>query len=74
MGDSGHQSPPTTTTTPRLTLVLPPLQSGKLKFKKKGKDGKPSAPPRPPKLKPLKEVLARLIAQIKKCVATFQYY
>lgn len=48
------------TTKPRITLKLPSLKSLKAQ--------KPVKPPRPVKLKPLKEVLARLIAQIKKCV------
>ena len=56
-----------------LRLVLPPLSVIKgLKNKKKGSKGvafqEATTPkiPRPVKLKPLKEVLAKLIAQIKK--------
>lgn len=56
-----------------LRLVLPPLSAVKaLNNKKKGSKGvvfqESSTPkaPRPVKLKPLKEVLVRLIAQIKK--------
>ena len=53
-----------------LRLVLPPLSAVKaLKGKKKGSRGvafqEPKAP-RPVKLKPLKEVLTKLIAQINK--------
>ncbi|KAF7794151.1 hypothetical protein EIP86_005282 [Pleurotus ostreatoroseus] len=56
-----------------LTLVLPPLHALKaLKNKKKGsknvgfRDEPAQKAPRPVKLKPLKEVLIKLIAQIKK--------
>ncbi|KAJ3522927.1 hypothetical protein NM688_g8803 [Phlebia brevispora] len=56
-----------------LTLVLPPLRAVKaLNSKKKGskgvgfRDGPVQKVPRPVKLKPLKEVLTKLIAQIKK--------
>lgn len=56
-----------------LRLVLPPLSAVKaLKGKKKGAKGvafqESVAPkiPRPVKLKPLREVLTKLIAQIKK--------
>ncbi len=58
-----------------LTLVLPPLSAVKaLKGKKKGyrgvgfQDAGVQKTPRPTKLKPLKEVLSKLIIQIKKCV------
>ena len=58
-----------------LTLVLPSLSALKaLKAKKKGKavgfraDTPVPKAPRPIKLKPLKSVLIRLIAQIKRCV------
>jgi bromodomain-containing protein 7 len=56
-----------------LRLVLPPLSAVKaLKGKKKGSKGvafqEPKAP-RPVKLKPLKEVLSKLIVQIKKYVS-----
>ncbi|TFK72282.1 hypothetical protein BDN72DRAFT_816254 [Pluteus cervinus] len=75
-----HPSPPRVQQTKPagsgLTLILPPLRGGKpLKLSKKGKqrigvhdvDSPLSKPaPRPVKLKPLKEVLARLIAQLKK--------
>lgn len=47
-----------TVSKPRLTLKLPSLKALKAQ--------KPAKPPRPVKLKPLKEVLTRLIAQIKK--------
>jgi bromodomain-containing protein 7 len=76
-----HQSQPKSTRS-GLTLVLPPLTSGKLK---KG-HSKPKATlnqhdlvpvdikvPRPVKLKPLKEVLSRLITLIKKFKA-FLFY
>ncbi|KAF9042012.1 hypothetical protein BDZ89DRAFT_1128700 [Hymenopellis radicata] len=43
---------------PRITLKLPSLRALKAQ--------KPAKPPRPVKLKPLKEVLTKLIAQIKK--------
>lgn len=59
-----------------LTLVLPPLKSlQQAKIGKKSKSkafhsadvlSKPKRPPRPAKLKPLKEVLIKLIANIKK--------
>ncbi|KAG6829934.1 hypothetical protein H0H87_009728 [Tephrocybe sp. NHM501043] len=51
-----------------LTLVLPALKGGKpIKLGKKfGAHEEKKAPPRPVKLKPLKEVLTKLIAQIKK--------
>lgn len=59
-----------------LTLVLPSLKSlQQAKGVKKGKskaaftgyvEEKPKKPPRPAKLKPLKEVLTKLIANIKK--------
>ncbi|KAI0701303.1 hypothetical protein BC835DRAFT_1323237 [Cytidiella melzeri] len=53
-----------------LTLVLPPLSAVKaLKGKKRGAKGvvfQEPKTPRPVKLKPLKEVLSKLIAQIKK--------
>lgn len=59
-----------------LTLVLPSLKSiQQAKAGKKSKSKafhfgdaspKPKRPPRPAKLKPLKEVLAKLIANIKK--------
>lgn len=57
-----------------LTLVLPALKGGKPIKGKKSKGSQPlyGAPdderkiPRPVKLKPLKEVLAKLIVQIKK--------
>ena len=45
---------------PRITLKLPSLKA--LKSQKSAK------PPRPVKLKPLKEVIGKLIAQIRKCV------
>ena len=56
-----------------MRLVLPPLSAVKaLKGKKKGAKGvafqEAASPriPRPTKLKPLKEVLTKLITQIKK--------
>ncbi|KIK67163.1 hypothetical protein GYMLUDRAFT_37217 [Collybiopsis luxurians FD-317 M1] len=52
-----------------LTLVLPSLKSLQQAKKSKSKafaDAKPKRPPRPAKLKPLKEVLTKLIANIKK--------
>ncbi|KAJ7187168.1 hypothetical protein C8R46DRAFT_1207137 [Mycena filopes] len=67
---------------PKLTLILPPLKDLKKSAKKsksKSKSKQPfayseypdastsqKAPPRPVKLKPLKEVLGRLIVQLKK--------
>lgn len=57
-----------------LTLVLPPLSALKAqKSKKKLKltyEEPVKKTPRPLKLKPLKEVLSKLISQIKKCVDT----
>ncbi|KAF5389382.1 hypothetical protein D9757_004243 [Collybiopsis confluens] len=52
-----------------LTLVLPSLKSLQQSKKSKSKtflDAKSKRPPRPAKLKPLKEVLMKLIANIKK--------
>ncbi|KAL4261086.1 Bromo domain-containing protein [Pleurotus pulmonarius] len=57
-----------------LKLILPPLKGGKIvktsKKNRKGQDAfnhaEEKAPPRPLKLKPLKEVLTKLISQIKK--------
>ncbi|KAJ7722652.1 hypothetical protein DFH07DRAFT_1006475 [Mycena maculata] len=72
---------PPPASTPRLTLVLPPLRDLKKlakKSKSKSKSKQPFAyseypdvstsqkAPRPVKLKPLKEVLSRLIVQLKK--------
>jgi bromodomain-containing protein 7/9 len=70
--------------TPRptgLKLILPPLKAGKpIKGSKRAGTGngasftqEPEAKkaPRPVKLKPLKEVLTRLISQIKKCALAF---
>lgn len=59
-----------------LTLVLPALKGGKpIKLGKKsgsyGLQEEEKKAPRPVKLKPLKEVLTKLIAQIKKCVTCF---
>jgi bromodomain-containing protein 7/9 len=57
-----------------LKLVIPALKAGKPakgNLRKKGTD-KPRGPPRPPKLKPLKEVLARLISQIRRYVLDFR--
>lgn len=54
--DNDEEPPPQ----PRITLKLPSLKALKSQ--------KPAKPPRPVKLKPLKEVLGRLIAQIKKYV------
>lgn len=58
-----------------LTLVLPPLSALKAqKSKKKLKltyEEPVRKTPRPLKLKPLKEVLSKLISQIKKCVDTW---
>jgi bromodomain-containing protein 7/9 len=61
-----------------LRLILPPLSSVKaLKGKKKGSKGvafqEAAAPKvsRPVKLKPLKEVLTKLVTQIKKYVVVF---
>jgi bromodomain-containing protein 7/9 len=48
-----------------LTLVLPPLVGGKL-VKKLQEDAEKPKVPRPVKLKPLKEVLVKLIVQFKK--------
>jgi hypothetical protein len=50
-----------------LTLTLPPLKGGKLAKKPQPIPEKPKIS-RPVKLKPLKEVLARLIAQIRRGV------
>ena len=62
-----------------LTLVLPPLHALKaLKNKKKGsknvgfRDEPAQKAPRPVKLKPLREVLMKLIAQIKKSVLSLK--
>ncbi|KAF7333485.1 Bromodomain-containing 7 [Mycena venus] len=76
---SQSESPPPPSL-PRLTLLLPPLKdvkkaSKKSKSKSKSKqpfayseypDASTSKAPRPVKLKPLKEVLGRLIVQLKK--------
>lgn len=60
-----EQTSPSTSS--RLKLILPPLKGGKpIKGQKKKGQEKVKGPPRPTKLKPLKEVLARLISQIKK--------
>jgi bromodomain-containing protein 7/9 len=77
---SQSESPPPL---PRLTLVLPPLRDVKKAAKKSKSKSKSKQPfayseypdastsqkvPRPVKLKPLKEVLGRLVVQLKKCV------
>lgn len=63
-----------------LKLVLPPLSAVKAaKGKKKAAKGvvfqhvAAQKIPRPVKLKPLKEVLVKLIAQIQKCVAVLRW-
>lgn len=80
--DHDHPSPVThynheRSTRSGLTLVLPPLKGGKpLKSATKGKPRTAQeldTPiekrlPRPVKLKPLKEILSKLISQIKKLV------
>ena len=53
-----------------LTLKLPPLKGGKVASKAQKDVKKPKAP-RPVKLKPLKEVLMRLINQIKRQVTEY---
>ncbi len=82
---SQSESPPPL---PKLTLILPPLkdlQKSTKKSKSKSKSKQPFAfseypdastsqkAPRPVKLKPLKEVLGRLIVQLKKCVRHLTY-
>ncbi|KAJ7664358.1 hypothetical protein DFH06DRAFT_1041710 [Mycena polygramma] len=75
---SGSPPPQPAPPLPRLTLVLPPLKdlkksTKKSKSKSKSKfayseypDASTSKAPRPIKLKPLKEVLSRLVVQLKK--------
>ncbi|KAJ7101407.1 hypothetical protein B0H15DRAFT_927204 [Mycena belliarum] len=73
--------PPSPPQQPRLTLVLPPLRDLKKSAKKSKSKSKSKQPfayseyadastsqktPRPVKLKPLKEVLGRLVVQLKK--------
>ncbi|KAF9488029.1 hypothetical protein BDN71DRAFT_1457773 [Pleurotus eryngii] len=71
---SSPQAGPSKPTGSGLKLILPPLKGGKIvKTSKKNRKGQDpfnpteeKAPPRPLKLKPLKEVLTKLISQIKK--------
>jgi len=56
-----------------LKLILPALKGGKLSKKAQKNVEKPKIQ-RPVKLKPLKEVLIRLINLIKKCVYSRFFY